>query len=123
MSASDSSVVLATLLRARLFDIKVGRFTFKFERPTPMEIRRMKWANGQIVQIDLEVLESKCRGWEGVLESDILGANGASDPCPFSQPLWRAFIADRSDLWDPIGDEVAKKIEEHDKNLEALKGN
>lgn len=123
MSAADPQVVLATLLKGRLFDVEVGRFKFKFERPTPMEIRRMQWAQGRIVQVDLEVLESKCRGWEGVLESDILGVNGASDPCDFSVPLWRAFIADRSDLWDPIGDAIAKRIEDHEKRLEALKGN
>lgn len=117
----DPAVILAQLLRGREIKIESGRFKFTFVRPDEMELIRMSTRDG-VARIDLALLQEKCVGWEGVLESDIL-VDGASDPVAFNKVLYAAWIADRSDLWEDLGNQLAAKIESHRKRIEALKGN
>jgi len=59
-------------------------------------------------------------GWDGFVESDLLGAGvGGSSPVPFEPELWAVLVADRIDWIEKVFEHLAKAIGEHLKAREA----
>lgn len=94
--------------KAREFPVEIGRFTFTCLRPNDAEAAEMYTEGYNRHQVAARFVV----GWEGVLESDLI-PSGGSDPVPFSAPLWRDWVADRSDFWAPIKDAVIEKYKQH----------
>jgi len=118
----DPKVILAQLLRGREIKVSVGdRMAFNFQRPTEMELIRLRNSRGQI-EVGLSMLQDKCVGWDGILESDIV-QGGASDKVEFDRVLYSTWIADRPDLWGAMLEALEKAIVTRGEEIKALKGN
>jgi len=114
----------ARLLKARESICSVGeRMKFIVRRPTQLEhAQRRHRCNGDDLLVAYDTIQNCVTGWEGVLESDI-EPQGASDAVPFDLQLFRAWIADRPDLWRPIWEHVLEALDGYQKRLEVLQGN
>lgn len=83
----------------------------------------MRVGEERAIMVSLQTVQTHVTGWDGVLESDLLGANGSNDKVAFDQLLFQAWIEDRPDLWVPMAEHIKNQVDEYAKRLEGLKGN
>ena len=107
-----SRELIAKLRKAREFDVVIGRMTFTCRRPNDDDA--VKWFNGGADLSDLTL--RNVIGWSGVTEDDVIG-NGSSDPVPFHIDLWKEWVADRSDFWQPIAEKLIDAYRAHDEKI------
>jgi hypothetical protein len=119
----DAALISAQLLKARDSVVEVGRFKFTVRRPSEAELmRRRHRANGSDLLTNLASVQEDVVGWDGVLESDILDG-GASEAVPFNRVVYAMWIEDRADLWEALAKHIEKVVDEHQRKIEALRGN
>lgn len=94
--------LIARMRKARELDVEAGGRRFTVRRPTDMEAARL--ANGGDL-LDFVV------GWD-LKEIDLV-PGGGPDPVPFDGALFREWIADRPDLWQPVTDAVREAYAAH----------
>lgn len=119
----EARYIQAQLLKARESVCECGpRIKFTVTRPTEMALVRMRSGPDGSVEINLKSIKDCVTGWEGVRESDII-PNGASDEVPFDKDLYRHWIEDKPDYWQPLIAHIGKVVDEYEKHLESIKGN
>jgi hypothetical protein len=106
---------LAKLRKNRELTVSVGKWKFTARRPTDAEA-------GPLLDPSKEttlyaVARDYVTGWEGVVEDDVIGGGG-QDPVPFSSELWTEWVADRREVWHPIGTKVVEAYLLHWQHLE-----
>lgn len=84
-------------------------------RPTETEQPKFLRRTGDKYQwvADLEHVKRFVVGWEGFLESDLIGAAGGSEPVPFSAALWADVCADSSDTTVRVAEALLQSIADH----------
>jgi len=108
--------ISARIRKARESQIEAGGFTFTIRRPTDEEAVRRQGESAFDFARDFVV------GWKGVKESDLVNGGG-SDEVPFDTTAWSEWLADRPDLWGPIGEAVLNAYMAHVKRREDAAGN
>lgn len=58
-------------------------------------------------------------GWEGFIESDLVGPAGASDPVDFTAELWQTVVADKMAWLQTVARAILESIVRHRDALEA----
>jgi hypothetical protein len=96
-------VSIEQLRKSRRRDVTVGRWTFTVEvLPTDALFALMQGPEREDpLLLGAKICKECVVGWSGVLERDIV-PSGTDDPLPFNRDLFREWVADRDDLWDPI---------------------
>jgi hypothetical protein len=112
----EARQLVGQLTKAREKTVPAGRHKFSIRRPTELDL--LKRRDGDNVVVSIEMVRDYVVGWEGVRESDIVGAGGSDEIVPFSSELCRAWLEDRADLWPALLGEMQKLIVEHDKALQ-----
>jgi hypothetical protein len=94
-------------------DAKTGRvYTFICRRPTDQDAAEIQRG---------ETRPNLCQrfvvGWEDVTENDVVGGGG-SDVLEFDPLLWREWVADRRDFWEPIAEAILDAYSGHAKEMD-----
>jgi hypothetical protein len=118
----DARLLQAQLLKGRESKVTVGRMSFTIRRPTEMELIRMRKPGTNLVDVNLDTIQTHVIGWENVLESDLV-TGGASDAVPFDPALYAAWVEDRPDIWMPLIEAFGKAVSEQEKRMQDLRGN
>lgn len=113
-----SSELVARIRKQREFKIKVGRFTFVARRPTQKEFLDLARGNVNFSDIAAEYVVD----WDGITEDDVVGGGG-SDKVKFDPRVWREWVADRSDFWEPIAQPILDAYTEYQKHIDELSKN
>lgn len=109
-----SKQLIERLRKGREIRIEVGTHVYLALRPTDLEMMGLMAIEGEAkIRRALDFVH----GWEGVVEHDIVGG-GCMDRVAFDPDLWRAYSADRSDIWRPIADKIFVEYERQ-KGIEA----
>ncbi len=58
-------------------------------------------------------------GWEGFIESDLVGPAGASDPVDFAPELWQTVVADKMAWLQTVARAILESIVKHRDTVEA----
>jgi len=109
-----STELVAKIRKQREFKVKVGRFTFTARRPTDAEFIAFAQRGGVNYH---DVASDFIVDWEGITEDDIVGGGG-SDKVKFDMRLWREWVADRADFWEPIATPIIDSYNAHKTKLE-----
>ena len=114
MSQQSQTQVLAGIRKGRLLKVKVTHnghdITLIYRRPTPMESSFDGLDNKAL-------LRNFAQGWEGMQESDLLPGE-TNEPLEFSLMLYREFIDDNPQHWQPVLDEIAAACKQFTDRLE-----
>ncbi len=86
------------LRKGREHSVQVGKFTFKYRRPTQMEMESLL----EKMPFNFDFVLTFVTGWEGVTYNDIVGGGETDEPATFSPILWKEWLADRGEFWNPI---------------------
>lgn len=111
-----SASLIEKMRAARESWAEVGGKSYKVRRPTDLEMMRAR--EGSNVPIGLEMLTKVVVGWKGVTEADLV-PSGASDEVEFSPELWAEYVADRTEIWQPITEKLLELTEQHQKRQES----
>lgn len=93
--------------------VTVGKFTFTYRRPTDREAAEWYRSGAKDADIYLNYVSD----WGDVTEDDVIGGGG-SDALAFDLGLWREWVVDRTDFWEPIVIAVIGAYREHQKSME-----
>ena len=90
-------------------------------RPTETEQPQFLRRTGDKYQwvADLEHVKRFVVGWEGFLESDLVGAAGGDQPVPFNAALWADVCADSSDTVTTVAKALLDTLADYHRALEA----
>lgn len=116
----EAHVVLAQLTKAREFTVEVGRMKFTLLRPREMDILRSQ--KDGLYTVGLAFVQDNCTGWDGVTYGDILG-DGSTELAPFDSVVYRAWIADRPDVFDVMLDRIGQELKKTRERRDALAKN
>lgn len=111
--------LLGALLKRREVKVKVGDRTFIARRFSDAEAAELD-SKGLSTYVDLT--KQFVIGWEGVTINDVIG-DGTMDPAPFSPSLWREWVADQPDIWEPVAKALLAAYKEHNGAREAAAKN
>ncbi len=100
-----SRALIEKLLRARERRVQVGRWNFTIRRPTDAD------ALGLQERTPLEFVSRFVVGWD-LTELDVVPGGGA-DPVPFDAELWRAWVGDRPEVWEPLATAIVDDYRRH----------
>lgn len=106
---------LAKFQRGRESVVEAAEFKFTIRRPPALDIAR---AGAEGVAMSIEFATRYVVGWDGVKESDLL-PGGDPEPVAFDGAVFKAWIADRPDLWQPIANGVIAAYQRHEEATEA----
>lgn len=104
----DSSLILRQLRKSRENKIEIGKHRFLYRRPTDVEMLKL----GREKASDHDIAREFVEGWENVTPADIV-PSGGSDSLEFDRILWREWLADRPDFWNPIAEAVVADYRTH----------
>jgi len=103
-----SKELIARLRKNREVRVTVGKFVFIAHRPTDVEVLQIRRNDDAYTSIAMDFVH----GWEGVVEDDIIGGGG-TDVVAFTSDLWREWVADHTEYWEPITDAVLAAYRAH----------
>lgn len=106
---------LARFQKGRESIIEAAGFKFIIRRPPSLDVARITVDNGGM---SIDFAMRYVVGWEGVNESDLL-PGGDPEPVKFDSDVFKAWLAERSDLWQPIGQGVIDAYQRHEEANEA----
>ena len=109
------TIDLTRFNKSRESIIEAGGYSFTIRRPSVLEVHRAV-SNGGSVSIDFAA--DQVVGWSKVNESDLING-GDPEPLAFDAEVFKAWIADRSDLWQPIVMGVVDAFKRHEEATEA----
>lgn len=115
----DSSVILKKMDKAAQSAVKVGGYTFTIQRPTKYEMAKIS------SEKDASFFDLAHRfvvGWDGVTEADLMPSGGET-AVPFDREIWRRWLEDREDFWQPISQAVMESFTRHAEQTKADKKN
>lgn len=87
--------------------VSTGGFDFTIRRPTELDIARSAG-----VSLSLDFVTNFVVGWGKVCESDLI-PGGDPEPVEFNSALFKAWVSDRPDLWEPIAEGVMTAYRSH----------
>jgi len=102
----------------RVSTLTIGHMTFMIKRPTDIDMAKLH-TEGKTLY---DVAEISVIGWEGVKESDII-SDGSDALVKFDEGLFREWIKDQYDLWEPIRNKAIEAYEKHIEKREDAKKN
>ena len=102
------------ILAARESKVPVGAHSFTIRRPSEALQLELFGAHGRANP--LELVRRCVVGWS-LTELDLF-PGGSPVEAPFSDELWREYIDDHSELWEPLSDAILLAISEHNKKAE-----
>lgn len=100
-----SRALIDKLLRARERAVPVGRWNFTIRRPTDAD------ALGMQDRTPLEFVTRFVVGWD-LTELDVI-PGGGPERVPFDPELWRAWVADRPEVWEPLAIAILDDYKRH----------
>lgn len=103
-----ASALAAKIRKAREFSFEANGLALTLRRPTRVEY--VDLVNNSANHI--RFAEDFVVNWKGVKESDLVPSGGDVE-VPFDHAVWVEFVADRSDLWEPIANAVAEAFRAH----------
>jgi len=123
----NTESLIKAMLAQREFWVDLGDgHRVKLRRPAEMEVAGMLVREGEkVVGIVAKLPEviKQAVDWEGFVESDLIGAAGASDAVPFATALWAAVVADRANWCATCATALVDAIVDHEKRSAAISGN
>jgi hypothetical protein len=113
--------ILARRQDNRSFDVTAGGFVFVCRRPDRHDVALLH-AEGKLTDL-YEVATAWVLNWRCVTEKDLLPGQDASDSAvPFNSTLFRDWLADRPDLWEPIATACIKSHTDYYSKIENAVG-
>lgn len=90
-------------------------------RPTETEQPAFLQRKGDGFQwsADIEHVKRFVVGWDGFLESDLVGAAGGDQPVPFSAALWADVCTDSSDITAKVAEALLTALADYHRAVEA----
>lgn len=111
----DASVILKKMDKAAQSAVKVGKFTFTIQRPTKYEMAKLSGEQGASF---FDLASRFVVGWDGVTLADLFPSGGES-AVPFSREIWRKWLEDKEDFWQPISKAVMESFTRHAEQTQA----
>lgn len=115
----DASAILKKMDKAAQNAVKVGKFSFIIQRPTKYEMAKLSGETGASF---FDLASRFVVGWHGVTEADLLPSGGES-PVTFDRDIWRRWLEDREDFWQPLSNAVMESFTRHSEQTQADKKN
>jgi hypothetical protein len=112
----DSNSILLKIRKARQTKVTSGKITFICRRPTDLEMVDISVKK----QRQLDVIDRFVTGWEGVTELDLF-SSGSDKPVEFNQEVFKEWIADNPDYWEPIITAITTSYTKHQQDMEEAK--
>jgi hypothetical protein len=109
------------ILAARELEVPVGEWVFIARRPDAMSTA--SWMLLGPTGFSEKIIDSCVVGWRGVLERDLLGANGSDQEVPFDEEAFRIWVRDRDDVVGPLVNAVLDAIRAWDERLKESRKN
>lgn len=106
--------LLTKMRKARETRLTLEGVTVTVCRPTDLEATKMRYKDFQ--EAVRGVAQFVC-DWEGVTELDLV-PGGSSDPVPFDEILFREWIEDHPEIWEPLVSGVLDTYQAHVKKRE-----
>jgi hypothetical protein len=103
-----SRALIEKLRRGREFQLPINGHTYTLRRPTDAEIAAMPDT------ASLEFVRRFVVGWD-LRELDII-PGGGPEPAEFDAELWREWVGDQRELWEPIASALLNAITDHAKS-------
>lgn len=111
---NDSASLVDRIREARKLTVSVDRWTFHGRRPTDIEMSILRRADSHTGDLARRFVG----GWDGMRVCDLVG--GADEtPVPFVRELWEEWVADRPDVYGPVGTKIMTAYLEFAKAQEA----
>lgn len=105
---TDTSILIARLLKSRQSKLLVGKYTFTIRRPTTYDAALLF----QNDPTQYDVARDYVDDWDGVKDRDIV-PSGGGDAAEFDKALWAEWLSDKPDLWEPIFNHVVKSYQSY----------
>ncbi|HQK89327.1 MAG TPA: hypothetical protein PLU25_17020 [Acidobacteriota bacterium] len=105
---------LARFQKSRESRVEAGGHGFTIRRPTSLDVVRARSTGSVGIDFTLAYVV----GWDQVNESDLL-PGGDPEPVAFDADLFRAWVAERPDLWGPLSTAVMEAYQRHEEATEA----
>lgn len=105
----DASVILRKMDKAAQGVVRIGKFSFTVQRPTKYEMAKLSGEDGASF---FDLASRFVVGWDGVTESDLMPSGGES-VVSFDRAVWRRWLEDREDFWQPISKAVMESFTRH----------
>lgn len=113
----------AKILAARRRWVEAGGYGFEIQRPTEYDLAELRARRPKDKILGMvELVKAHVVGWRGIKESDLV-PGGSEDAPAFGAELFAAFIEDRPKLWAPLAQAIWDSVQEHERELEKLRGN
>ena len=111
-----SKALIDKLLRSRESKVEAGGHKFTIRRPTAADLGSLA-ASGKFAasNFNLELATRFVVGWD-LTELDIV-ASGTPEPVAFDPELWAAWVADRLELWAPLGEAIIAERNAYDAKI------
>ena len=80
----------------------------------------VKTEDGQyILKAEIRHVEAYTVGWEGFMESDLVGPAGGSEPVAFTPDLWKMVVVDKMKWLQTVASAILESIIKHRESTEA----
>lgn len=106
-------VDLARLRRSRQIEVEAGGHRFTVERPTMAEVVQA----GGMLRADVEFLARHVVSWDLTVADLVPG--GDPEPADFDAEVCALWLADRPDLWAPLGTALRDAFRAYEEALDA----
>ena len=111
----DESATIKKMDLAAQSIINIGKFAFTIQRPSKYAMAKL---NSEKDATFFDLASRFVVGWSGVTEADILPSGGEL-PVAFSKNVWRRWLEDRDDFWQPISKAVMESFTRHSEQTQA----
>lgn len=105
---TDTSILIARLIKSRQSKLKIGEYSFIVRRPTAYEAAQL--FSDDPTQFD--IARDFVDGWDGVMDKHLV-PSGGSDAAEFDRQLWGIWLSDRPELWEPIFNHVIESYKSY----------
>jgi len=110
--------LLEQIRKARELKVTVGAWAFHARRPKDLELAKITRSEANTGDLALRFVE----GWQGVRVCDLVGGTDET-VVEFDRELWEEFVADRPDVYGPVGRAIMDAYLAHGKVQEDARKN
>lgn len=105
-----SQALIDKIRAQRQTDIEAAGLVFIISRPTDLDVQEM---HGKAMST-IDFLKKYVTGWKDIKESDLING-GVPKPVEFTPDLFVEWVADRPDIFNPLGSGIIAAYEQHAK--------
>lgn len=114
----NAQQLIEQIRKARALAVTVGAWTFHARRPKDLEVALLTRDERTTGELAVRFVE----GWDGIRVCDLVGGSDET-AAEFDRELWEEFVADRPEVYGPVGQAIMEAYVAHGKLQEEARKN